>query len=83
MISPNEFWLQLHRLAEAYDAEGLTSEERAENILSQLREMPTIAQRALLADLVTVVAKVPDLYPLAIATMNEVEAKPKAKTGVA
>jgi hypothetical protein len=83
MITPNEFWLQLHRLAEAYEAEGLTSEERAENIIAQFQDMPPIAQRALLADLVTVAAKIPELYPLAIATVNQAEAKPKTKVGVA
>src|SRR5437868_2367808 len=29
MPSPNEFWLCLHQLAEAYEAEGLTPDERA------------------------------------------------------
>ena len=40
MISPNDFWLQLHRLAEAYDAEGLTDEERAINITDELLSLP-------------------------------------------
>jgi hypothetical protein len=43
MIAPNEFWLHLHRLADAYDAEGLSKEERATNIISQFLEMPVIA----------------------------------------
>src|SRR4051812_26866332 len=73
VVSPNEFWLYLHRLAEAYDAEGLTTEERSQNIIAQLEEMPHVAQRQLLADLMTVAVRVPDIYPLAVAAVNAAE----------
>jgi hypothetical protein len=43
MRAPNEFWLQLHRLAEAYHAEGSTPAERAQNIVQQYERMPAIA----------------------------------------
>ena len=65
----------LHRLAEAYQSEGLTEDERTGNILEQFRNMPYLARRALIADLATVALSTPDLYPLAIAA-NGSEAKP-------
>jgi len=71
MIASNEFWLHLHRLAEAYDAEGLNTEERATNIISQFLEMPVIAQRHVLSDLISVATHVPDLYPLVLAGINK------------
>src|SRR5262245_31960578 len=45
----------------------------AENILNQLRNMPHVARRAVLADLATIALGIPDLYPLAIAAANEGE----------
>jgi hypothetical protein len=68
MISPNEFWLQLHRLAEAYEAEGRSTSERAENIIGQYREMFPVAQREVLAALHVVAANMPDLCQLVVAT---------------
>jgi hypothetical protein len=85
VISPNEFWLYLHRLAEAYDAEGLTTEERSQNIIAQLEGMPHVAQRQLLADLMAIAVRVPDIYPLAIAAVNAAEDRKTLgkKSGVA
>ena len=80
--TPNEFWLNLHRLSEAYDAEGLTPDERAESILNQFRAMPSIAQRRVLADLVRLTANLPDLYPLVVAASNETQARPADKNSV-
>ena len=51
MVAPNEFWLQLHRLAGAYDAEGLNASQRTENIVAELRGMSPLAQRELVAEL--------------------------------
>jgi hypothetical protein len=73
MIAPNEFWLYLHRLAEAYDAEGLSSHERNENIVAQFLEMPLVAQRHVLSDLVLISTQLPDLYPLIVAAMNKID----------
>ena len=83
MVPPNEFWLQLHRLAEAYQAEGLTGDERTENILEQFREMPYVARRALIADLATVALSTPDLYPLAIASVGAETKRLSPSTDVA
>jgi len=73
MISPNEFWLHLHRLAEAYDAEGLDTGQRATNIVAQFLDMPVVAQRHVLADLVMVSTRVPELYPLVIEATSKAE----------
>jgi hypothetical protein len=77
VTSPNEFWLTLHRLAESYEAEGLNSEQRLENIVERFQNMPRIAQRHVLGDLLRVITALPDVYPLVVAAMNDTE-KPAA-----
>lgn len=64
MSSPNEFWLHLHRVAEAYDAEGLTTTERTANIVDEFREMPLPAQTQVRAELLWSIACFTDLYGL-------------------
>ena len=76
VISPNEFWLNLHRLAEAYDAEGATPEERAENIVAQFRDMPPVARREVLKELVRVAVHIPELYRLVMIAASEPESAP-------
>ena len=85
MVSPNDFWLQLHRLAEAYDAEGLTLEERAQNIVQQFRELAQPARRELLAELLQITVHLPDVYPLVMAAANEDHqpAKTRGREGAA
>jgi hypothetical protein len=73
MMPPNDFWLKLHALSESYDSEGLTADERSENIVKQFRQMPLMAQRQVMADLLRVVTHCPDLYPLIVAAANESE----------
>lgn len=70
MIAPNEFWLCVHQLADAYDAEGLTAEERAESIVDELRKMPPITQRQVLGDLSRLVGNLSDLHTLTVAAAN-------------
>jgi hypothetical protein len=64
VISPNEFWLHLHILAEAYAAEGSTHDKRVENIAEQFHKMPRVTQRELVADLTMLMGACPDLYGL-------------------
>ena len=64
MFPQKDFWLAVHELAEAYRDEGLTPDERTDNVLGQLKELPPITQRELRADLAQVALHVPDLYPL-------------------
>lgn len=62
MIAPNEFWLHLHLLAEAYLSEGASPQKRAEAIVSQFENLPRLTQRVLLADLSQLAIHGPDLY---------------------
>jgi hypothetical protein len=80
MPTPNDFWLALHQLAQAYDAAGLTPDERATRIVEQFRDMPAIAQREVLGDLLRVITHCPDLYPLvASAAKDNEKAAPRRK----
>jgi len=79
VTAPNEFWLCLHRLAEAYDSEGLTAEERAENIAAQFLEMPAIARRPVHSDLLRVAVYVPDLAPIIAAAEADANKNDAAK----
>ena len=68
MVTPNEFWLALHSLAQAYDAEGLTPDERSENIMEQLRQMPPTVRRQVLIDMRQLSNHLEDLFSTACAT---------------
>jgi len=63
MIAANEFWLAVHQLAEAYDTEGPTMDERAKNIADEFDRLPFVTQRELLQDLLRIAACLPDLCP--------------------
>ncbi|HEX5105208.1 MAG TPA: hypothetical protein VFV87_15415 [Pirellulaceae bacterium] len=67
MYSPNEFWLNLHRLTEAYDAEGMTTAERFANITRQFQAMPPLAQQEILQELRRLTIHLPELYPVVAA----------------
>jgi hypothetical protein len=71
----SEFWLQLHRLAEAYDSEGLTPGERAEIIGRELGGLPPTVQRQMLIDLRHLSINLFDLYPLMASQVNRDEQK--------
>ena len=78
MISANEFWLHLHILAEAYEAEGPTKNERAENIAEQFRNMPRVTQRELFNDLVQLMTACADVYGIVIADRQAESAQREA-----
>jgi len=82
MIAPNEFWLQLHRLAEAYEGEGRSEKERLAIIIAQFQEMPPVARRALSNDLTLLAASLADLCPLVVVPEKEPEAR-RANGGAA
>jgi hypothetical protein len=50
MATPNEFWLALHVLCEAYEAEGMADCERVANITQQFQRMPPVVQRQVLRE---------------------------------
>jgi len=78
MISPNQFWLHVHTLADAYEAEGTTPDERVENIVRQFERMPPIAQRQVLADLLRLTIHVPELYPIIVSAAKPNDDLPQA-----
>ncbi len=83
MVTPNEFWLALHELAAAYDAEGSTEGEREQNIMHQLQRMPPAVQRQLLADMQRIAAHVDELFVSARDIVLEAEMATSAPQGKA
>jgi hypothetical protein len=70
MQTPNEFWLQVHNLLKAYDAEGPTPDERAAGITDELLRSPPVVQREMLSELALLVPYLSDLYPTVLAAVN-------------
>jgi hypothetical protein len=67
--TPNEFWLCLHELARAIDAEGRTADEQREKILASLEQMPAIARGQVLNELIELLTFLPELYPHVVGSM--------------
>jgi len=82
MITPNEFWLSLHELAQAASAEGTTDEERRENIVASLEAMPSMARAQVLDELEEMVRFLPELQ-LQIASTDEKPLTVEGDRGVA
>ncbi len=80
MRTPNEFWLCLHELARALDAEGRTDDERRANILATLEQMPSIARAQVLNELIELLTFLPDLYPQVIGVASRSHAESKDRT---
>jgi hypothetical protein len=76
MITTNDFWLQVHRLATAYEAEGETAADRYEQILAQFHDMPPIAQREVVADLLRLTVHVPSIYSEVLSDIRQAQHKP-------
>ena len=64
MKTPNEFWLCLHDLYCAKDAEGSTIAERQANIAESFRKMPPLVQQQSLDELLDLEISLQDLVPL-------------------
>jgi hypothetical protein len=73
MKTPNEFWLMLHTLAEAYDWEGETPQERAENIIEEFRRMPATARQQVKTNLEQLALALPELVPFVAVAEREEE----------
>jgi len=80
MRTPNEFWLCLHELARAIDAEGRTEEERRSNIVASLEQMPAIARGQVLNELIELLTFLPDLYPHAMSTAPRSQPEASGRT---
>ena len=70
MISPNDFWLQLHRLAEAYTDEGTTEEERAINITDELLSLPPAVRMQARDDFRQLAESIDNLAPIIAAVLT-------------
>jgi hypothetical protein len=71
--TPNECWMDLHRLAAALDAEGLTRQERFDNLVHEFLSMPPLVRRELLRELRYVLCELTDLEPVVINATNAAE----------
>jgi hypothetical protein len=83
MRSPNEFWLCLHALSRAYEAEGKTSAERADLILAQFLKMPPIAQREILESFWPLAQHLPDVYQRISAAHGRAESTEPPRKNIA
>jgi hypothetical protein len=73
MAPPNDFWLSLHRLEAAFEAEGSYYRERIENIVLQFRGMPRAAQRQLMSELVRTTTDCTGLFSPVLMALKECE----------
>ena len=71
--TPNECWMDLHRLAESLDGEGLTRQERFDNIVHEFLAMPPLVRRELIRELRYVLCELTDLEPVVIQATNAAE----------
>jgi hypothetical protein len=75
--------MDLHRLAASLDAEGLTRQERYDNLVHEFLEMPPLVRRELLRELRFLLADLADLEPLAINAATAAEQTKKRPNSVA
>jgi hypothetical protein len=81
MRTPNECWMDLHRLAASLAAEGLTREERLDNTMQEFLALPLLVRRELLKELRFLLAELPALEPLVANAADDVDdAKAPSKT---
>ena len=64
MKTPNEFWLCLHELSCAKEAEGSTTAERHVNIVESFQKMPPLVQQQSLDELLDLEISLQDLFPV-------------------
>ena len=83
MRTPNECWMDLHRLASSLDEEGLTRQERLDNLVHEFLSMPPLVRRELLRELRYVLCELTDLEPVVIQATNAAEDGKKRPTKTA
>ena len=77
MRTPNGCWMDLHRLAASLEEEGLTRQERIDNLVQEFLAMPPLVRRELLRELRYVLSELTDVEPVAIQAANAAEEKKK------
>ena len=73
MRTPNECWMDLHRLAASLEAEGLTRQERFDNLVEEFLQLPPLVRRELIMELRFLLGELPDLEPVIIQATNAAE----------
>jgi hypothetical protein len=71
MRTPNEAWMELHRLASSVDELGLTRQERYDHLIGEFMSLPPLVRRELLRELRFLLSELTDLEPLAITAASE------------
>lgn len=66
MRTPNEAWMELHRLAASIDELGLTRQERFDHLIGEFLLLPPLVRRELLRELRFLLSELTDLEPLAV-----------------
>jgi hypothetical protein len=70
MRTPNECWMDLHRLATSLESEGVTRQERYDNLTEELLALPPIVRRELLREVRFLLVELADLEPVIINALN-------------
>jgi hypothetical protein len=73
MRTSNECWMDLHRVAASLEDEGLTRQERFDNLVHEFLQMPPLVRRELLNELRFLLAEFTDLEPVLINATNAAE----------
>jgi len=73
MHAGNDFWLNLHRVAQRYDELGLTNQARFAELLRQFEAMPHLGQREVLQELRELAVHLPDLYTVVAGRANALQ----------
>ena len=73
MRSKNESWMDLHRLAAAVEDEGLTRQERYDNLINEFLAMPPLVRRELIREVRYLLSELTDLEPLILNAANAAE----------
>ena len=82
MRTPNEAWMELHRLAASVDELGLTRQERYDHLIAEFIALPPLVRRELIRELRFLLSELTDLEPLAVIAAHDGE-KASAKGRVA
>ena len=76
MSAGSDFWLNLHRLALAYDSQGRNLEQRKAAILKHLATMPRVSQQEVAAELRRMAIHLPELYAAVAVTLEKRDQSP-------
>jgi len=77
--TPNEFWWALHSLADSYYREGVTANERTENITDQFHRMPPVVRQQVKGELEQMAVELSDLAIAVAAAQQRLESSPHAE----